>query len=643
MLEHLFSPVTINGMTLKNRAVMPPMGTGYGNADGTASERLMHYLAARARGGAGLIITEICAPDPRGKGFPNELGAWSDDLIPSLGKISAAVHREGAKVALQLHHAGRETFAAAAGGLPEAPSAIPSAILGQPCEAMSLARIAELVAAFARAAARAKEAGFDTVELHGAHGYLLNQFLSPFSNQREDAYGGSEENRSRFVLETLQAVRAAVGPAFPVLIRISGDELIRGGYDLDFTRRLAPQLVAAGADAIHVSVGVYSTPGNLSIASMDTATGFNLFRARAIREAAGVPVIGVGRIQRPADADRAIAAGDADLISFGRQHLADPDFISKTLAGREEDIRWCVACNQGCIERLSFEMRSTTCTFNPECGQEYRGAAAAVTGAPRLWVIGAGPAGLAAALASRERGFAVEIFEKATVPGGQLQPASRPPHKQPFMDWVHWAVRQLEKRGVRLHYNEEMRAEILRRDRPDAVILASGASPVVAKIPGIDGPKVCDARDVLMGKIAPAAPAVVLGAGYVGMETADYLVARGIDVVLLEMQPAHPVGKLTAHAYWLHRRIREGRGRIVLGATVTRVEKDAVFYRQGDEERRVPAALVVTAMGARPDNALEGPLVQLGISYRVVGDAVTPRRLLEAIHEGHQAGRDIQG
>lgn len=188
-----------------------------------------------------------------------------------------------------------------------------------------------------------------------------------------------------------------------------------------------------------------------------------------------------------------------------------------------------------------------------------------------------------------------------------------------------------------------MRAEILRRDRPDAVILASGASPVVAKIPGIDGPKVCDARDVLMGKIAPAAPAVVLGAGYVGMETADYLVARGIDVVLLEMQPAHPVGKLTAHAYWLHRRIREGRGRIVLGATVTRVEKDAVFYRQGDEERRVPAALVVTAMGARPDNALEGPLVQLGISYRVVGDAVTPRRLLEAIHEGHQAGRDIQG
>ncbi len=642
-LEHLFSPVTINAMTLKNRAVMPPMGTGYGNADGTASERLVQYLARRARGGAGLIITEICAPDPRGKGFPNELGAWSDALIPSLARIAAAVHREGAKVALQLHHAGRETFAAAAGGLPEAPSAIPSAILGQPCEAMSLARIADLIAAFARAAAWAKEAGFDAVELHGAHGYLLNQFLSPFSNRREDAYGGSEENRSRFVLEILQAVREAVGPAFPVLIRISADELIRGGYDLDFTRRLAPKLVAAGADAIHVSVGVYSTPGNLSIASMDTAPGFNLFRARAIREAAGVPVIGVGRIQRPEDADRAIAAGDADLISFGRQHLADPDFIRKTLAGREEDIRWCVACNQGCIERLSFEMRSTTCTFNPECGQEYRGADATVTGSPRLWVIGAGPAGLAAALAASERGYAVEVFEKAAVPGGQIQSASRPPHKQAFLDWVHWAVRQLEKRGVRLHYNEEMHAEILRRDRPDAVILAAGASPVVANIPGIDGPKVCDARDVLTGKIAPTGPAVVLGAGYVGMETADYLVARGIGVVLLEMQATYPVGKLTAHAYWLHQRIREGRGRIVLGATVTRIGADAVFYRQGDEERREPAALIVTAMGARPDNALEGPLAELGIPCRVVGDAVSPRRLLEAIHEGHQAGRDIQG
>ena len=371
--EKLFSPITINGMTLKNRTVMPAMGTGYGNADSTVSDRLVAYLARRARGGVGLIISEVCAVLPRGKGFGKEIGAWSDDFIPGLAKLADAVHRAGAKVALQLHHAGRETFEMAAGGMPEAPSAIPSAVLNQPCEAMSLERIAAVTDAFARAAVRAKKAGLDAVEIHGAHGYLLTQFLSPFSNQRTDAYGGSEENRMRFVLEVVAAARRAVGPDFPVLIRVSADELIRGGYDLEFMKRLAPRLAAAGADAVHASVGVYSTPGNLSIASMDTEPGFNIFRARALREVSNVPVIAVGRIADPEMAENAIARGDADLVSFGRQLLADPDFVNKVRADDLDDVRWCVACNQGCIERLMFEMKSATCTFNPECGREYRG------------------------------------------------------------------------------------------------------------------------------------------------------------------------------------------------------------------------------------------------------------------------------
>ncbi|NMC96067.1 MAG: NADH:flavin oxidoreductase, partial [Deltaproteobacteria bacterium] len=244
--EHLFSPFTINGMTLKNRAVMPPMATGYGNADNTVSERLLAYLERRAQGGTGLIITEVCAVDPRGKGFPNEIGVWNDDFIGALSRIPAALHRHGAKAALQLHHAGRETFEAVLGKKPEAPSAIPSAVLGQPCEAMSLERIAEIVRAFAQAAGRARQAGFDSVELHGAHGYLLNQFLSPFSNNREDEYGGSEENRMRFILEVIAAARKAVGDDFPLWIRISADEMVRGGYDFSLMRRLAPRMVTAG-------------------------------------------------------------------------------------------------------------------------------------------------------------------------------------------------------------------------------------------------------------------------------------------------------------------------------------------------------------------------------------------------------------
>ncbi|PKN33272.1 MAG: NADH:flavin oxidoreductase [Deltaproteobacteria bacterium HGW-Deltaproteobacteria-19] len=639
-LDALFSPVTVNGLTLLNRAVMPAMGTGYGNPDGTVSDRLVRYLARRARGGAGLIITEVCAVTPRGKGFLREIGAWSDDFISGLAGMAKAVHREGAKIALQLHHAGRETFAAAAGGTPEAPSPIPSVIMRQPCEEMSTDRIGEVVDSFASAALRAQNAGLDAVEIHGAHGYLLTQFLSPFSNVRTDRYGGSEENRMRFVLETVAAVRKAVGSTFPVLVRISADELIKGGYDLEFTKRLAPRLVSAGADAIHVSVGVYSTPGNLSIASMDTEAGFNLFRARAIREMVNVPVIAVGRINDPRLADRAIAAGDADLVSFGRQHLADPDFLAKAREGRWDDIRWCVSCNQGCIERLMYEMQPVTCTFNPECGNE-REQAAPDTPGRRLWVIGAGPAGLSAALAAVERGLKVEVFEKEETPGGQVLPASRPPHKEAFLDWVNWAVRQAKERGVIFHCGREVDAELLKSGRPDAVVLAAGASPSVPKIPGIHGCHVFDARNVLTGRADPAGPAAVLGAGYVGMETADYLLARGIDVTILEMQAAYPVGKHTSHGYWLHLRLKERGARILLGTMVTGIGEHAVAYRQGEEEGTVPAASVITALGARMENRLEDVLREIGIPWRTVGDAAGPRRLLEAIHEGDRAGREI--
>jgi 2,4-dienoyl-CoA reductase-like NADH-dependent reductase (Old Yellow Enzyme family)/thioredoxin reductase len=641
LFPHLFSPIIINGMKLKNRAVMPPMATGYGNADSTVSDRLVSYQAQRAQGGTGLIITEVCAVVPRGKGFPNELGVWGDEFIPGLARIPEALHRYGAKVALQLHHAGRETFEAAAGAMPEAPSAIPSVILGQPCEAMSLERIAEVIDAFAQAAGRARQAGFDAVEIHGAHGYLLNQFLSPFSNKREDRYGGSDENRMRFILEIITAVRRVVGRDFPVWIRVSADELVRGGYDLSFMLKFAPKLVEAGIDAIHCSVGVYSTPGGLSIASMDTDPGFNLFRARALKEVVNVPIIGVGRINNPELADQAIVRGDADLVSFGRQHLTDPDFMNKAREGKLDDIRWCVACNQGCIERLSFEMKSTTCSFNPECGREYKGPSPKVDTPQRLWIIGAGPAGLSAAISAAARGYKVEVFEKQEQAGGQILSASRPPHKKSFMDWVSWALRSLDKASVAIKCGHTVDANAIKQQKPDAVILACGAYPVSAPIPGLDSKIVADARDVLTGKVEIKSPAVILGAGYVGMETADYLLAKGIAVTVLEMLAYPPVTKLSAHGYWLHKRIKDAGGRLILGTRVLAIENDTVRYQQMGEEKVEKAALIVTAMGARSENALEDVLKELSIPYRIVGDAKSPRRILEAIHEGHKAGEEI--
>lgn len=635
-LKHLFSPVRINQLELKNRAVMPAMGTGYGKRDGTVSEKLYAYLERRAQGGAGLIITEVCAIDPAGKGFPNELCCYNDSFIPGLKKIPMALHRHGAAAAVQLHHAGRETFQAVTGSLPEAPSAVPSAILNQPCREMSIERIKTIIAAYADAALRCQEAGFDAVEIHAAHGYLPGQFLSPFSNQRTDIYGGSNENRSRFVIEILKAVRAKVGPEFCLLVRVSADEMIRGGYDLEFMKWLAPWLVAAGADAIHCSIGVYSTPGNLTIASFDTEPGFNLQRAAAIKQVVSAPVIGVGRINDPRLADQAIARGDADLVAFGRQHLTDPDFIAKAMRGEFDEIRFCLACNQGCIERMSYELKPVTCTINPGCGREFKSTEGRVDTPKNILVVGAGPAGLSAALAAVEQGHRVSIFEKDEGPGGQLRSASKPPHKQPFMDWVEWITRRLKKLGVEINLGQQVDEKTLISFKPELVVLASGAEPLVPEIPGINSKNVCDARGLLLGKVSPKSPAVVLGAGYVGMETADFLIAKGVGVTVLEMNTASPVPAFTAHGYWLNRRLKKSGSALMLGALVRRIEADAVVFEMAGEERKVGAALVVNALGARPEKSLEPFLKKTGVAYYILGDAEQPRRLLEAVHEGYE-------
>ena len=621
---------------------MPAMGTGYGRPDGMVTDRLTAYLARRARGGAALIITEVCAIDPRGKGFPTEIGAWSDEFMPGLSMIADAVHREGSRCALQLHHAGRETLEAFAGAVPEAPSAVPSELLRQPCEEMTVERISEVANAYAKAAARARDAGFDAVEVHGAHGYLVGQFLSRSSNRRSDEYGGSEENRARFAVEVLAAVREAVGADFPVIIRVSAEEIIDGGYDIGFTERLAPLLVEAGADCIHASVGVISTRGGLTIATSDTEEGFNLPSARALKRVVDVPVIGVGRIRDPRLADTAISSGDADLVSFGRQHLADPDFLSKAREGRFEDIRWCLSCNQGCIERLSLELKPITCTINPECGLESEPAGARADGPLRVSVIGGGPAGLSAAMSAGARGHEVVVFERSEALGGQLLPASMPPAKECLAGWVAWASRMLRTAGVAVHSGLDVSEERLGEDRPDHVILATGALPLVPDIPGIRGDNVVDARALLLECIEFPDEAVIIGAGYVGMETADFLASGGTKVTLLEALSRPPVGRHITHGYWLHKRLRDSGGSLVLGATVTRIEKDTLSYVKDGQETTVElCGPVVLAAGALPETALLGFLEKSGTPHTVVGDAVSPRRLLEAVHEGYRAGRDV--
>jgi 2,4-dienoyl-CoA reductase-like NADH-dependent reductase (Old Yellow Enzyme family)/thioredoxin reductase len=642
LLNHLFSPIRIKNMEIANRIVMPPMGTNLGNPDGTVSEANLAYMKRRAKGGAGLIITEISAVHPTGIAIPSELGSYGDRFIPGLKKLADVIHAGGSKAALQLHHTGRESLFLLKAGKAIAPSPIRSLVFGLTPREMTRGEVQELIAAFGAAAFRAKQAGFDAVEVHGAHGYLLTQFLSALSNQRTDEYGGDLSNRSRFIREVLQEVRRRVGDEFPVSLRLSAEEFIKGGYTVDDLKPLLPEWVKAGADIIHASLGTHGSPAGITSAPVEYPPGFNVGRAKRIKEIVNVPVIGVGRFTDLILADEVIGRGEADLVAFGRQFLADPDFILKTREGRSEDVRKCIACNQGCIERLILGEGNIRCAINPETGQEtlYPQGPAAVR--RRVWVIGGGPAGLTAACEAARLGHQVDLFEKEKEWGGQLRYAGKPPFKNVYQEWGEWLAVQAKKMGVNLHPGVEVMEKMIQEGNPEALILAAGGEKIVPDIPGIDLPHVADAWQILMGEVTPKKNALVIGGGLIGMETADFLSQKGTHVTLVEVLKRSPVLKITSHGYMLHTRLREAGCKLIFDTKVKRIESSSVaIVSQDTEEVLSPIDQVVVAVGLKPVTGLKDFLEKRGMRTLVVGDAVLPRRIIEATEEGAKAAWNL--
>ena len=638
LLHHLFSPIRIKKMEIPNRIVMPPMGTNLGNPDGTVSEANLAYMKRRAGAGAGLIITEISAVHPTGMAIPSELGSYGDRFIPGLRKLADVIHAGASKAALQLHHTGRESLFLLKAGKAIAPSPIRSLVFGLTPREMTRGEIQELIAAFGAAAFRARQAGFDAVEVHGAHGYLLTQFLSALSNQRTDEYGGDLSNRSRFIREVLQEVRRRVGDEFPVSLRLSAEEFIKGGYTVEDLKPLLPEWVKAGADIIHASLGTHGSPAGITSAPVEYPPGFNIGRAKRIKEVVNVPVIGVGRFTDLPLADEVIGRGEADLVAFGRQFLADPDFILKSREGRSEDVRRCIACNQGCIERLILGEGNIRCAINPETGQETlypQGPAAVRRG---VWVIGGGPAGLTAACEAARLGHQVDLFEKEKEWGGQLRYAGRPPFKSVYQEWGEWLGTQARKMGVDLHPGVEVTEKMIQDKNPEAVILAAGGEKIIPEVPGIDLPHVADAWKILKGEVTPKKNALVIGGGLIGMETADFLSQRGIHVTLVEVLKRSPVLKITSHGYMLHTRLREAGCKLLFDTAVKRVDPSSVtLLSQGTEEVLSPIDQVVIAVGLKASEGLKRFLENKGIRHFVVGDAVLPRRIIEATEEGAKA------
>ena len=635
----LFSPYRIGTMELKNRIVMGPMGTNLSNPDGSIAQEEVAYYEARARGGAGMIITEMIVFDERGKYQPRIPMLLNDEHIQGWRSVADAIHAHGTKICIQLGHAGRETFPDFINGLqPVAPSAVPPPTGIIPRE-LTVEEIQDLVNKYAQAAGRAVEAGIDAIQIHGAHCYLMANFMSPITNKRSDEYGGGIEGRLRFALEVVRAIRNRVGSEFPLLFRIAAEEMTPGGRSLEETKVMCRLLVDAGIDAIEVSRGSLAAL-RWVVSPMGTPLALNLEYASEIKKVVDVPVLTVDRINDPIVAEHVLETQNADLVVMARALLVDPDWPKKVFMGRYEDIVPCIACNQ-CLF-IVMGGSPLECTMNPAVGREDAFQIVPASDSKRVMIIGGGPAGLEAARIASLRGHQVVLYEMEDRLGGQLNIASVPPTKQELTKAIRYLSIQAEKSGVQLEMGKPVTPDIIARIKPDAVIVATGAEPVKPDIPGIDNPKVITAHDVLSSKIAVGQKILVVGGGMAGAETTDYLTNLPADITLLEMTGEIASDMVLWQREFLLERLKTAGIRIMTSAVVKEFLDDGVvFLRNDKEERIVGFDNIVLAMGNRAANGLYQDLKEQVKELYIIGDASSPRNALDAIREGAECARNI--
>ena len=642
-LKRLFSSVKINSMELKNRIVMPAMTTLLGNADGTVSGGFIDYYTARARGGAALITAETVDVHPYthnlALGERGFTAIYDDRFISGLRHFTDSIHAAGAKACVQLHHSGRAMIMIDPSKPPVAPSAIPHPGGAVP-RALTIGEIEELVAAYGAAAGRAKAAGFDAVEVHGGHGYLIAQFMSAYSNRRSDDYGGDLLGRLRFPMEVLRSIRKTVGAYFPVIFRLSADERVPGGRDPMESAAIAPHLVEAGADCLSITTGMHFTI-YYTVATMGLPKGLNVAAAAQVKAAVKVPVVVVGRLNDPVLAESVLAQGKADLIAIGRGLIADPDLPNKLREGRWEDIRWCIACNQGCIGALTVGS-PFTCLVNPGAGREREMEIKPASRSKRVWVVGGGPAGMEAARVAALRGHRVTLYEENDHLGGQFYTASLPPSKQEIAQYLRYMDHQMRRSGVEVVLGRHLTAEEAIEGRPDVLVVATGGRPMVPHIPGVNQQNVVKSADVLVGKVAVGQRVLVAGGGLVGCETALFLFEQGKDVTIVEMLPELAGDLVMVPREALIRRLSEARVNVATSAKIVEFTKGGVVVeRRGQREAIEGMDAIVLAMGVVSVNELAGSVGEKIPEVHVIGDAKQPGKALEAIAAGAMVGRQI--
>jgi 2,4-dienoyl-CoA reductase-like NADH-dependent reductase (Old Yellow Enzyme family)/thioredoxin reductase len=646
-LSRLFSPLRVGRMELANRICMGELGPN-GGGHGSPTERTINFYVARARGGAGLIM--VGGTYPSKEGANSRWGGWlfEDAVIPGWARLVKAVRKASSEVRIgvQLQHCGRQIHVDAEGAFKESQPVAPSAISYQfgivPHE-LTTQETQKIITQYVEAACRAQEAGFDCIGLHGAHGYLISQFISPYSNRRTDRYGGSVENRARFACEIIEGIKKKCGQDFPVLIKINGSDYVNAPeqIDLEHTKAVVPFLERAGADEIHISGGQHESNIAVPVSPYTIPRAFFAEETGEIRKVAHIPIGASCRINDLELAEKLLGEGKADLIWMARPFMSDPEFPNKAKEGRLDEIRSCIACCT-CIDMLWDDwMRNWRCAINPEAMRETMLPIVPTVNPKKVLVIGGGPAGCEAGCVAAESGHRVTLWEKEAKLGGQINLITVIASKYEYRNIPRYYQARLKVLGVLVELNREATVEGVKAFGPDVVILATGSLMERPSLPGVKGSGVVFATDVIEGKVKVGGRVVVIGGGVVGMETAELLSEQGKKVVMVVRSK---LGRgMVRMVYHILRGKLEKAGVEILTKTRTLgIESSGVrVMLPGGEERRIEAETLVLATGSRGNRMLLDGLEDVVPEVHVIGDALKPRNIMTAIYQGAMVGRAL--
>ena len=674
-MSKLFNKINIGQMTLKNRIIMSAMDLGF-TSDGTINDQIINFYIERAKGGVGFIVVGGCYPEMNGKVWKSIIGLDKDEFIPGLKRLTDAIHRHDVRVAAQLLHAGRSASSFFTKMQPVAPSAVAYRSIKEEPRALTIPEIKTVIDNYVSATLRAKKGGFDAVELHGGMGYLINQFLSNATNKRNDEYGGSLENRARFAREMVLAIKETVGNDYPVIFRMSGDDLVENGLKLEESVEIAKILEKAGVDAFSVSPGWHESKTPIMLMSIPRMA--YAYLSAKIKSQLTVPVIASVRINDLKLAEEILDNEQADMVSIGRPLIVDPELPNKYKNGQFDDIRTCIACNQGCFDSL-LNFRHVSCIYNAMVGHEGEYKITKADKPKKVVVVGGGPGGMETARVLALRGHNVTLYEKDSQLGGQLRYACIPPGRDEIQNIITYLERQISKLKVTIKIGKEADLHTLEEEHPDAIIVATGGRPIMLNLPGIKGDNVYIASSVLEGKSSLGRDVVIIGGGTVGCEVALYVAKQGAmrpdiacfllahkvldakdvvehtskgnrNITLLEMKRKVGGGFGFSTRWVILNELKDAGIKEITEVKVKEIINNhdengqnnrGVAYEKDGQEHFINADTVIIAVGYSSNNELQKQLEGKFAETYFIGDCVRVRTALEAIHEGFEVALKI--